>query len=338
MLAKLLARRLLAVLLSVPMLMAPGLLRAQALEAPLAAEALCPPLAEPPAQAQWLQALPGPVDRGLLWRIEKDGRVSHLYGTVHVGRPDWISPGPQVMAALAAADRVAFELDLLDPDVLQRLQRAARAPAGQPRLPDALAERLAQQRSLACVGSLLEGLRPELQVITLVSLSLRGDGLDPAWGIDGWLARLAHARRQTVLSLETPEQQVALLVAPRPAEVAAVVRRGLDELEDPVTRRVALRLAEHWAASDLAAIENFAQWCGCLESEAERQAHQAGVLARNPAMAERIATLHQRGARVFAAVGALHMTGPEGLPALLARRGFQVERVLPAPAPAPVRQ
>ena len=237
--------------------------------------------------------------------------------------------GPQVMAALAAADRVAFELDLLDPDVLQRLQRAARAPAGQPRLPDALAERLAQQRSLACVGSLLEGLRPELQVITLVSLSLRGDGLDPAWGIDGWLARLAHARRQTVLSLETPEQQVALLVAPRPAEVATVVRRGLDELEDPATRRVALRLAEHWAASDLAAIENFAQWCGCLESEAERQAHQAGVLARNPAMAERIATLHQRGARVFAAVGALHMTGPEGLPALLARRGFQVELLLP---------
>jgi uncharacterized protein YbaP (TraB family) len=329
MLAKLLARRMLAVLLSVPMLMAPGLLRAQALEAPLAAEALCPPLAEPPAQAQWLQALPGPVDRGLLWRIEKDGRVSHLYGTVHVGRPDWISPGPQVMAALVAADRVAFELDLLDPDVLQRLQRAARAPAGQPRLPDALAERLAQQRSLACVGSLLEGLRPELQVITLVSLSLRGDGLDPAWGIDGWLARLAHARRQTVLSLETPEQQVALLVAPRPAEVATVVRRGLDELEDPATRRVALRLAEHWAASDLAAIENFAQWCGCLESEAERQAHQAGVLARNPAMAERIATLHQRGARVFAAVGALHMTGPEGLPALLARRGFQVELLLP---------
>lgn len=329
MLAKLLARRLLSVLLSVPMLMAPGLLRAQALEAPLAAEALCPPLAEPPAQAQWLQALPGPVDRGLLWRIEKDGRVSHLYGTVHVGRPDWISPGPQVMAALAAADRVAFELDLLDPDVLQRLQRAARAPAGQPRLPDALAERLAQQRSLACVGSLLEGLRPELQVITLVSLSLRGDGLDPAWGIDGWLARLAHARRQTALSLETPEQQVALLVAPRPAEVATVVRRGLDELEDPATRRVALRLAEHWAASDLAAIENFAQWCGCLESEAERQAHQAGVLARNPAMAERIATLHQRGARVFAAVGALHMTGPEGLPALLARRGFQVELLLP---------
>lgn len=329
MLAKLLARRLLSVLLSVPMLMAPGLLRAQALEAPLAAEALCPPLAEPPAQAQWLQALPGPVDRGLLWRIEKDGRVSHLYGTVHVGRPDWISPGPQVMAALAAADRVAFELDLLDPDVLQRLQRAARAPAGQPRLPDALAERLAQQRSLACVGSLLEGLRPELQVITLVSLSLRGDGLDPAWGIDGWLARLAHARRQTVLSLETPEQQVALLVAPRPAEVATVVRRGLDELEDPATRRVALRLAEHWAVSDLAAIENFAQWCGCLEGEAERQAHQAGVLARNPAMAERIATLHQRGARVFAAVGALHMTGPEGLPALLARRGFQVELLLP---------
>ena len=289
----------------------------------------CPPAPRPYTEAERQAAESSAPDRGLLWRIERDGRVSYLYGTVHVARRAWVVPGPQVRAALQASDLAAFELDLLDPAVLDRLQRAAQASPHGMRLPSQEARQIARAARLACVQHRLDGLRPELQVITLVSLSLRLDGLDPAWGIDGWLARLAHARRQTVLSLETPEQQVALLVAPRPAEVATVVRRGLDELEDPATRRVALRLAEHWAASDLAAIENFAQWCGCLESEAERQAHQAGVLARNPAMAERIATLHQRGARVFAAVGALHMTGPEGLPALLARRGFQVELLLP---------
>ena len=48
---------------------------------------------------------------------------------------------------------------------------------------------------------------------------------------------------------------------------------------------------------------------------------------RNPALAERIDALHAGGAPVFAAVGSLHMTGPLGLPALLAQRGFTVERV-----------
>ena len=53
--------------------------------------------------------------------------------------------------------------------------------------------------------------------------------------------------------------------------------------------------------------------------------------ARNPAMAERIAALHGEGRRVFAAVGALHMTGAQGLPRLLRERGFTVERVVFAP-------
>jgi uncharacterized protein YbaP (TraB family) len=30
---------------------------------------------------------------------------------------------------------------------------------------------------------------------------------------------------------------------------------------------------------------------------------------------------------VFAAVGALHMTGPQGLPRLMAARGYLVERI-----------
>jgi len=33
------------------------------------------------------------------------------------------------------------------------------------------------------------------------------------------------------------------------------------------------------------------------------------------------------GKQVFAAVGSLHMIGPMGLPALMAQRGYRVERV-----------
>ena len=51
---------------------------------------------------------------------------------------------------------------------------------------------------------------------------------------------------------------------------------------------------------------------------------------RNPGLADRIDALHGAGKRVFAAVGALHMTGAKGLPGLMAQRGYIVER-LPYP-------
>ena len=48
---------------------------------------------------------------------------------------------------------------------------------------------------------------------------------------------------------------------------------------------------------------------------------------RNPALAQRIDALHGQGRRVFAAVGALHMTGAQALPRLMAERGYRVERI-----------
>jgi hypothetical protein len=48
---------------------------------------------------------------------------------------------------------------------------------------------------------------------------------------------------------------------------------------------------------------------------------------RNPALADGIEALHRDGRGVFAAVGALHMTGAKALPTLLQQRGFTVRRV-----------
>jgi uncharacterized protein len=52
---------------------------------------------------------------------------------------------------------------------------------------------------------------------------------------------------------------------------------------------------------------------------------------RNGPLAEAIDILHLRGKPVFAAVGALHMVGAMGLPALLSNKGYTVTRVEFAP-------
>jgi uncharacterized protein len=48
---------------------------------------------------------------------------------------------------------------------------------------------------------------------------------------------------------------------------------------------------------------------------------------RNLPMAERIDTLHSQGRKVFTAIGTLHMISPTGLPALMQKRGYVVEKV-----------
>lgn len=288
----------------------------------------CPPAPPPYTDAERQAAESRAPDRGLLWRIERDGRVSHLYGTIHLARRAWAVPGPQVRAALQASDLAAFELDLLDPAVLERLQRAAQAPAGAPRLPPQEARQIARAARLACAQDRLDGLRPELQVVTLVSLSLRRDGLDPAWGIDAMLMQRARARGLPIVSLETPEQQLALLVHDTPAATLAAVRQGLRELESPTARAVVRRLVRGWEQARLDDLEQFPAWCACQDSEADRAQHHASVDARHPAMAERIAALHQQGHRVFAAVGVLHLLGPTGLPRLMEQRGFRVTQVV----------
>ena len=74
----------------------------------------------------------------------------------------------------------------------------------------------------------------------------------------------------------------------------------------------------------------YESWCDCLKTDADRRAMRRLLDDRNPALAESIDALHGGGKQVFAAVGSLHMIGPKGLPALLAQRGYQVERIEPA--------
>lgn len=302
-----------------------GLLPAVATAAP----STCPPTAQPMSEAQWQAGQSqSATDRGLLWRIERDGRTSYLYATVHLARRDWVFPGPAVRSALQATEQVALELDLLDEAVMRRLMQVAVRRPETPPLPAELDQRLTRAVGEACLGGGLSGLRPEVQVTTLVSLSLRQEGLDPAWGIDGWLARLAHEQGRPVVSLETPEAQMALMVHDDPAATHAAVQRGLDDMADPKARRVVLRLLDAWEQARLDDLRDYASWCECLETEDDRREHRALIDLRNPPMADRIAELHGRGA-VFAAVGALHLVGPAGLPALMTQRGFKVTQVRP---------
>ena len=309
-----------------------ALVLAAALIAPVPAQAQpanasCPPTAQVPTAEQAQAQLRDARDRGFLWRVQKDGRSSYLYGTIHVARVEWMIPGPQVMAALRASDVVAVELDLLDPAMMATLQTAA-APKPEQALPAALDARLRAQLALACLpAALLDALSPVMAATTLVVLSARREGLDPSYGIDPVVSVIGRRLAKPVVSLETAEMQIKLLQGETPQESQDSVTQILDALEADQARPMMLRLSRMWADSRLDELDSYAQWCDCLKTALEREFMQRALDDRNGPLAERIAALHSGGQAVFAAVGSLHMTGPQGLPSLLRQRGFQVDVV-----------
>jgi uncharacterized protein len=287
----------------------------------------CPPTAQPPSEDLFREATVQAKDRGLLWRVRKDGHDSYLYGTLHVGRALWMVPGPKLAAALRESDTLALELDPLDPQV-QATMRTSLSQRPSVTLPVALRQRLDQQLARECLTAIAADLGPvEMQVMGLATLVGRRAGYDPGFGSEVLLSAMAQANGLPVQSLETVDQQLDALLSSDAAQAVETVAEGLDDLESGRQERVLMGTVQAWDRSDIKALENYAAWCECTETPLARAQMHRLLDARNPQMARGIARLHQQGKRVLAAVGSLHMVGPQGLPALLAKQGYAVQRL-----------
>lgn len=288
----------------------------------------CPPPAAPDTSPEAIEAgMKNARDHGFLWRIEKDGHASYLYGTVHVGKQEWLYPGPQLRRAIRETDTVALEIDFFDAAIRERINKLMATQKGHP-LPEKLQARLRRQAAASCVPyETIAPLSPELQVTTLAVMLARKEGLDPAYGVDNLLAGIGHSSRRQVVSLETPEQQMESVHMGSPRETQAFVDASLKDMESNKALSILTRIAKAWEDHDYGTMENYASWCECLDTPIERKAMKRLLDERNPALAKGIDELHRNGSQVFAAVGSLHLFGPLGLPSLMKQMGYTVEQV-----------
>ena len=285
----------------------------------------CPPPAPSLTRELIQTAQQQASDRGFLWRISRDGRDSFLYGTIHAGRPAWFALGPRTEASLFRTGALALEINVTDPAVLAALREASEGP---PRaLPAQVMQSLRTAWAAECLPQAdLERGAAEMHVMQVAVAKAQRHGLFPLYGAESLLLMRSLRAERPVVGLESVQTQLSALLARNDEEAASLVEGTLAELQRPQAAGALQRLAQAWATGDLHDLETYTAWCDCVNTPAEREAYERLVDGRNPGMADAIERIHA-DMSVFAAVGALHMVGPQGLPALLAARGFQVSRV-----------
>ena len=260
-----------------------------------------------------------------LWQVTgPGGEAGYLFGTVHA-LPDGLAWKTAAIDRAIAGSSILV-LEIVDPAD----ETAARAAfvrlgttPGQPPLEQRVdpAQREALKAAMAKTRlqpAQFASLEDWAAALTLSFALEARDGYDPDNGADR--ALLASAGKRPVVGLETLEGQLGLFDALPAREqrslLGAVVAESVGDVSDK-------RLVKAWAQGDVATLDREAH-AGML---ADPRLREALLVSRNRNWAEQVEALLKAGKRPFVAVGAAHVAGIDGLPEMLAAKGFTVKRV-----------
>jgi uncharacterized protein YbaP (TraB family) len=267
-----------------------------------------------------------------LWTVRSDNAAAYLFGSIHLLPPniDWHSKA--VDAALAASDVFVFEAPLDEAGQEQTVtfvRSNGMLPPNEvlPQLLDRRARRDFRAAVLAAhvAPESLIHFRPWLAAIVLETRLLEASHYSADSGVDRQIWAVARAQGKAVRTFETVDEQLTLLM-PKDKKL---------EMEEFDASLKELRTD----SGEIGALVD--AWCDGRMSEVARLmnaglADTPGAMKlliddRNVRWRDRMAAMLSEHHTYFVTVGAGHLAGPRGLPALLAARGFHVELSPPSP-------
>jgi uncharacterized protein YbaP (TraB family) len=269
---------------------------------------------------------------GTLYRISAQGHTAYLFGTIHVGRPDFFPLEARTEKALADSSVLAMEIDLRDKAGLMQAGLKYGVLTGGDTLDKHVSPETLQhlQKTLDALGLSLPAVSPMkawMVANELIVLQLEKQGYHTDLATEMYLLSSAEKQHKTVVGLETADFQLSLFDGLTEKQQEQYLNDNLDDLQSGEEDRKTKELIDAWASADEKAFAD-------LLAEARKDQTESGqffmrelIDKRNPAMTDKVEKLLKEDKASFVAVGLLHLVGDNGVPQLLAKRGYQVTRV-----------
>jgi len=258
------------------------------------------------------------VENSLLWKVtSKSGKVSHLFGTIHLPDSNVFRQRDVVLTALEKSSSFYAEIDLdsmltaIDPMTMM-------LPKGKTLADYYSKEELKELRALlnerlGPMAMMAERMKPA----AIAVLAMMDDSEPTAsTTVDQFLWSHAKQHGISVRGIESVKEQLDLLDSIPPRLVLEALR------EDSNSATQVDRLVNAYANEHLDEISKLVDSVSSVETFMSKINDD-----RNVKMADRLVTPLNNG-NTFIAVGSAHLAGEQGLLAALKKRGFAVEAVL----------
>lgn len=176
-----------------------------------------------------------------------------------------------------------------------------------------------RERGAAIAG--VERMRPWAVSTWIAMMEFEAAGMQGEYGVDRHFITEAAEEDRAIRGLETVESQMQVFANLSPHLQELMLEDALARIEtDPAD------LVSAWETGDEEQLTLLL--LGPLDENPEfEEFYEALFFRRNEAMAAQIAELVGDGLQRFVVLGAAHMLGDRGIPALLRARGFRVERI-----------
>ncbi|MGH1422594.1 MAG: TraB/GumN family protein [Hyphomonas sp.] len=260
-----------------------------------------------------------------LWSLKDEDTTIHMFGTVHLLRPeiDWLTP--EIESALDQADTIVFEADVSSEAAAKEMMQFVSEKAmltGGTRLNDLLsdAEETVVAEALADVDmslELVQTLQPWFASVTLQQMKMVSDGFDPESGVEFVIQ--SRAPEKTYQFLETVDQQLGRMASLSEDEQVNFLVLSAGSSAD--SAELLDDLVAEWSDGD---VEGLGMLIGDAEAFGSTEVYEALLKSRNEDWIPQIEGMLDTPGNVFVAVGAAHLAGDDSVVAMLRARGHAV--------------
>jgi len=264
-----------------------------------------------------------------IWVVSDADSEITLYPTIHILPPETEWKSDELTRRMAEAEEVWFEIlpgSESDQDLQQAMISLGLAPGS------SISANLSEEEIVALKAAIkpleatgmtypvVDQMKPWL-VSTFVTVgALIDKGFDPDAGVEKQLQPLTKGKK--IRALETAEGQMRMMASIPEETQMEMLRQSLLEMDEGI--EVLKELVTDWSVGDVEDMEDE------LLDDMKREvpaAYNVLITARNKNWVEQIETELKGSGTDFIAVGAGHLVGEDGVPAMLRARGYTVTRL-----------
>lgn len=271
---------------------------------------------------------------GLFWKIEKDGAVVYLLGSIHVATQNMYPIRAEIEKAFYTADHLVLEVDITaepDEEEAKQLQSLLMYTDGTT-IKDHIAPETYERLQLLLQEFSLptdtyDHYKPAVIISDLNSYLFSLENYDASLGIDLYYGLKALELNKNILELESRLLQVEILnsysIGYHQKQLDQLTKQILGLAEPKADEQSVEELATIWTSGDDEGAAKIVE-----STKANEEMYDLMILKRHDLMLEKIEGYlnNKNKDTYFVIAGYLHMLGEDGLITLLKEKGYNVTR------------